>query len=40
MYLNIIIRYNTNLPLLVNEFVDKFIGYYIISLINLYSGYN
>ena len=40
MHLNVIIRQNTNLLLLVNEFVNKFIGYYIISLVNLYSGYN
>jgi uncharacterized membrane protein YgaE (UPF0421/DUF939 family) len=40
MYLNAIIRQDTNLPLLVNEFVDKFIGYYITSLVNLYFSYN
>jgi hypothetical protein len=40
MYLNVIIRRDTNLLLLVNEFINKFIGYYIASLINLYSSYN
>jgi hypothetical protein len=33
-------RQDANLLLLVNEFVNKFIGYYITSLVNLYSGYN
>jgi hypothetical protein len=40
MHLNAITRWDTNLPLSINEFIDEFIGYYIISLINLYSGYN
>jgi hypothetical protein len=40
MHLNIITRQDTNLPLLVNEFANKFISYYIISLVNLYFGYN
>jgi hypothetical protein len=40
IYLNVIIRQDANLLLLVNKFVDKFIGYYITSLVNLYSGYN
>jgi hypothetical protein len=40
MYLNIVIRQDTNLLLLVNEFMDEFAGCYIISLVNLYSGYN
>jgi hypothetical protein len=40
MYLNIIIRQDTNLLLLVNKFIDEFIGYYIASLVNLYSSYN
>jgi hypothetical protein len=40
MYLNIIIRRDINLLLFVNEFINEFIGYYIISLVDLYSGYN
>jgi hypothetical protein len=36
IYLNIIIRRDTNLPLFINEFI----GYYITSLVDLYSGYN
>jgi uncharacterized membrane protein YgaE (UPF0421/DUF939 family) len=40
MYLNIVIRQDANLLLLVNEFINKFIGYYIASLVNLYSSYN
>jgi uncharacterized membrane protein YgaE (UPF0421/DUF939 family) len=40
MHLNIIIRQDTNLPLLVNEFADEFAGCYIASLVNLYSSYN
>jgi hypothetical protein len=40
MHLNIVIKQDTNLPLLVNEFANKFMGYYIVSLVNLYSGYN
>jgi hypothetical protein len=40
MHLNTIIRQDTNLLLLVNEFVNEFVGYYIISLVNLYSSYN
>jgi hypothetical protein len=44
MYLNIIIRRDTNLPPFINEFIKEFIkefiGYYITSLINLYSSYN
>jgi hypothetical protein len=40
MHLNVIIRQDTNLPLLVNEFANEFTDYYIISLVNLYSGYN
>jgi hypothetical protein len=40
MHLNIVIRQDANLPLLVNEFANEFVGYYIASLVNLYSGYN
>ena len=40
IHLNIVIRRDTNLPLSVNEFVDEFTGYYIISLVDLYSSYN
>jgi hypothetical protein len=40
MHLNVIMRQDTNLPLLVNEFINKFAGCYIISLVNLYSSYN
>jgi hypothetical protein len=40
IYLNIITRQNTNLSSSIDEFIDKFIGYYIISLVDLYSGYN
>jgi hypothetical protein len=40
MYLNAIIRRDANLLLSINKFTDKFIGYYIISLVDLYSGYN
>jgi len=40
MYLNVVIRRDTNLPLFINEFTDEFIGYYIISLVDLYSSYN
>jgi hypothetical protein len=38
--LTIVIRRDANLPLSINEFMDEFIGYYIISLVNLYSSYN
>ena len=40
IYLNIIIRRDVNLLLLINKFINEFIDYYITSLINLYSGYN
>jgi hypothetical protein len=40
IYLNIITRWDANLPPSIDEFADKFTGYYIISLVNLYSGYN
>jgi hypothetical protein len=39
-YLNIVIRRDTNLPLSVNEFTEEFIGCYVTSLVDLYSGYN
>jgi len=40
MYLNIITRQDANLLLFINKFIDEFIGYYITSLVNLYSNYN
>jgi hypothetical protein len=40
IYLNIVKRRNINLPPFVDEFIEEFIGCYITSLINLYSGYN
>jgi hypothetical protein len=40
MYLNAITRQDANLPLFINEFADEFTGYYIISLVDLYSSYN
>jgi len=40
MYLNIVIRQDANLPLFINEFINEFTGYYIVSLVDLYSGYN
>jgi hypothetical protein len=39
-HLNAVTRRDTNLPLSVNEFTDEFTGYYITSLVDLYSGYN
>jgi hypothetical protein len=39
-YLNTVTRRDANLLLSVNEFADEFTGYYIISLVDLYSGYN
>jgi hypothetical protein len=39
-HLNIIIRRDANLLLFINKFVKEFIGYYITSLVDLYSGYN
>jgi hypothetical protein len=39
-HLNVVIRRDANLLPSINEFVDEFAGYYIISLVNLYSGYN
>jgi hypothetical protein len=40
IYLNVVIRRDANLLLFVDEFADEFTGYYIASLVNLYSGYN
>jgi hypothetical protein len=40
IYLNIVIRRDINLLLFINKFTDEFIGYYIISLVDLYSSYN
>jgi hypothetical protein len=40
IYLNIITRRNINLPPFINKFINEFIDYYIISLVNLYSSYN
>jgi hypothetical protein len=39
-YLNVIIRRDANLLPSINEFMDEFTGYYIVSLVDLYSGYN
>ena len=38
--MNIVIRRDVNLPLLVDKFVEEFARCYIISLVNLYSRYN
>ena len=38
--MNIVTRRDVNLPLLVDKFVEEFVGYYIISLVNFYSRYN
>ena len=40
IYLNIVIRQDINLPPSINEFIDEFIGCYIISLADLYFNYN
>ena len=40
IYLNIITRRDVNLLPLINEFIKEFISYYIISLVDLYSGYD
>jgi hypothetical protein len=40
IYLNIVTRRDINLLLFIDEFINKFIGCYITSLVNLYSGYN
>jgi len=39
-HLNIITRRDVNLLQSVNEFTEEFAGYYIISLVDLYSGYD
>ena len=39
-HLNAVMRRDANLLLSINEFIDEFTGYYIISLVDLYSGYN
>ncbi len=38
--MNVVTRRDVNLPLLVDEFVDEFTRCYIISLVDLYSGYD
>jgi hypothetical protein len=40
MHLNVVMRRDANLLLLVDEFADEFVGCYIASLVDLYSGYN
>ena len=40
IYLNIIIKRDVNLLLLIDEFIKEFTDYYIINLINLYFNYN
>ena len=40
IYLNIIIKQDVNLLLLIDEFIEEFISYYIISLVDLYFNYN
>ena len=39
-HLNIITRRDVNLLPLIDEFIKEFAGYYIISLVDLYSGYD
>ena len=39
-HMNVVTRRDANLPLLVDEFVDKFARCYITSLVDLYSRYN
>jgi hypothetical protein len=39
-HLNVVTRRDANLPPSIDEFTDEFMGYYIISLVDLYSGYN
>jgi hypothetical protein len=39
-YLNTITRRDANLLPTVDEFTEEFAGYYIISLVDLYSGYD
>ena len=40
IYLNAIIRQDANLLPSINKFTNEFTGYYIISLVDLYSNYN
>jgi hypothetical protein len=40
MHLNAVTKRDANLLLFINKFADEFTGYYIISLVNLYSGYD
>jgi hypothetical protein len=40
IHLNAVIRRDANLPPSINEFIDEFIGYYITSLVDLYSSYD
>jgi hypothetical protein len=40
MYLNVVMRRDANLPPSIDEFTDEFTGCYIISLVDLYSGYD
>jgi hypothetical protein len=40
IYLNIVMRRNANLLPSINKFIDEFTGYYITSLVDLYSSYN
>jgi hypothetical protein len=40
MHLNVVTRRDINLPLSIDEFADEFTGYYITSLVDLYSSYN
>ena len=40
MHLNAVTRRDANLPPSINEFIDEFTGYYIASLVDLYSSYN
>ena len=40
IHLNVVIRWDANLLPSINEFADEFAGYYIASLVDLYSGYN
>ena len=39
-HLNIVTRRDVNLLPSVDEFTEEFAGYYIISLVDLYSGYD
>jgi hypothetical protein len=40
IHLNTVTRRDANLPSSVDEFAEEFIGCYITSLVDLYSGYN